>query len=78
MTKAEIRFATLGSNIKRSRELDKGLRCHYQTSGILLRVRRSGDITLLHDYLKSCIRHGEFFKAMFTIKCYTESKRKLA
>lgn len=78
MTKAEIRFVTLGSNIKRSRELDKGLRCHYQTGGILFKVRRSGDITLLHDYLKSCIRHGDFFKAMFTIKCYIKSKHDLA
>lgn len=76
MMKLDVRVATRLASARRSLALDKGLRITYEDSGVYLKVKRSRDITLLHDYLKSLIRHGLFKEAQQTIRGYVERKKK--
>jgi len=76
MTKLDVRTATGLASARRSLALDRGLRITYRDSGVFLKAKRSGDITLLHDYLKSLVRHGLFEEARQVIRGYVEMKKR--
>lgn len=75
-TKLDVRVATDLASARRSLALDRGLRATYRDPGVFPKVKRSGDMTLLHDYLKSLVRHGLFEEARQAIRSYVEMKKR--
>ena len=58
------------SSMRRRAQLETGLRTTADTGGIFVKVKRTGDVTLLHDYLKSLVLRGRFSDAMRCIRQY--------
>ena len=76
MTRLERRTEAALAQARRSLAMDAGLRVTYDTMGIFLKIKRSGDRTLLHDFLKSCTRHGLFTLAQDTIRKYVDTRKR--
>lgn len=58
------------SSMRRRAQLETGLRATADTGGIFVKVKRTGDVTLLHDYLRSLVLRGRFSDAMRCIRQY--------
>lgn len=58
------------SSMRRRAQLEAGLRVTADTGGIFVQVKRTGDVTLLHDYLRSLVLRGRFIVAMRCIRQY--------
>jgi len=76
MTRLERWAEAALAQARKSLAADAGLRVTYETGGIFLKMQKSGDYTLLHDYLKSCIRHGMFALARATIGKYVDLRKR--
>ena len=58
------------SSMRRRAQLEADLRVTADTGGIFVKVKRTGDVTLLRDFLRSLVLRGRFADAMRCIRQY--------
>lgn len=68
--KLQHKIGVFKSSMRRRAQLEAGLRVTADTGGIFVKVKRTGDVTLLHDFLKSLVLRGRFSVAMRCIRQY--------
>lgn len=74
--KLRHKIGVFKSSMRRRAQLEAGLRVTADTGGIFVKVKRTGDVTLLHDFLKSLVLRGRFSVAMRCIRQYIEYRHR--